>query len=209
MPTPTVPTDALTTRQKVKDMLNITDTSKDTIIDELITYVTTFIKSFCGGRQFLSASYDEQYDSFRYRRKIFLRQYPVTAVSNVYYRGGTPTNVVWNNYLADGYLPYLNEGYIHFDAQLPKVHLGLRVVYTAGYLIDFTNEFDSTHHTLPEDLTLCATELVVKLLNTGKAMGILEETTEGQGVKYGYKMRELDDMHRNILANYKTFRIAL
>lgn len=206
---PTVPTDALTTRQKVKDYLDITDTSHDTVIDELVTYITQFIKSYCGGRQFLSASYDEQYDSIRYRRKIFLRQFPVTAVSQVYYRSGTPSNVVWVVYAVDGYLPYLGQGYIHFYAQLPQVSLGLRVVYTAGYLIDFTNEFDPTKHNLPEDLTLVVTELCAKLYNIRKSAGILMESTEGQSVSYSYKMKELDDLHRNILAQYKVYRIAM
>lgn len=200
--------DALTTRQKVKDYLSIADTNSDVVIDEAINYITQFIKGYTGGRSFLSQSYDEQYDSFRFRRKIFLKQYPVTAVSTVYYRSGTPTAVVWVAYDANGYLPYLNEGYIHFYAQLPEVHLGLRVVYTAGYLISWANEFDPAQHTLPEDLTYVATELVAILMNTRKSAGIITETTEGQSVTYSFKARELDDNHRNVLAGYKVFRLA-
>lgn len=200
--------DALTTRQKVKDYLSISDTNSDVVIDEAINYITQFIKSYCGGRNFLSQSYTEMYDSFRFRRKIFLRQYPVTVVSLVSYRSGTPTAIVWVPYDANGYLPYLNEGYVHFYAQLPEVHLGLQVVYTAGYLIDFTNEFDPTKHTLPEDLTYVATEMVAIMMNTRKSAGIITESTEGQSISYSFKARELDDNHRNILSGYKTFRLA-
>lgn len=206
MPT-TVPTDALTTRQKVKDYLGITDAGTDTVIDELITYVTQMIKSYCGGRNFLSASYTEIYDSYRNRRSIFLKQRPVTSVSVVEYRSGTPTTPVWVTYNADGYLTYLEEGYIKFYAKLPEISQGLRVTYVAGYLIDFANEFSATH-TLPEDLTLVATEIVAKIFNTRKSAGILNETTEGQSVSYSYKSHELDDNSRNILSSYQTHRVA-
>lgn len=208
---PTVPPDALTTRQKVKDYLGIVDAGTDAIIDELITYCTQFIKSYCGGRQFLNQTFDEQYDSYRTRTKIFLKNFPITSTQQnlvLYYRSGTPTAVQWIVYNADSYLLYQKEGYIHFYSKLPEVHLGFRVVYNAGYLIDFTQEFDPAHHTLPEDLTLVATELCAKQFNTRKSAGILQETTEGQSVAYSYKARELDDMHRNILNSYKAFRIA-
>ena len=207
MPT-TLVTDALTTRQKVKDYLDIADTTHDTVIDELINYTTQFIKSYCGGREFLNQSYTETYDSIRGRRKIFLKQMPVTAVSAVSYRSGTPTNVVWVTYNADGYLTYLKEGYIHFYAQLPEVSQGLRVQYTAGFLIDFTHEFDTTYHTLPQDVTFVATELTAKFFNTRKSMGILQESTEGQSISYSYKSREIDDAYRTILSKYTIFRVA-
>lgn len=209
MPTQTVPLDALTTRDKVKDYLGITDTNSDAIIDELITYATQFVKSYTGGRQFLAQDYVEMYDSFRYRRKIFLKQIPVNSLSLVEYRGGTPTNVVWINYNADGYLLYQGPGYVHFYAMLPEVHLGLRMHYNAGYLIDFDNEFDPAQHTLPADLTSVTTEIIAKIYNTRKAAGILQETTEGQSVSYSFKARELDDSSRNILAQYKVYRVAL
>lgn len=207
MPT-TVPPNALTTRQKVKDYLSIDDTDSDTIIDELITSATQFVQSYCGGRAFLAADYIEIKDSYRYRRSIFLNQHPANSVTKVEYRSGTPTAVVWVIYDANGYLPYLNEGYVKFYARLPEISQGLRITYNAGYLIDFTNEFDPTMHTLPEDLTLVCTEIVAKQYNTRKAIGILQETTEGQSVSYSYKARELDDMHRTILNGYKQFRIA-
>lgn len=205
----TVPLDALTTRQKVKDYLSISDSTGDTIIDELITQVTAFIKNYCGGRNFLAADYVEMYDSFRYRRKIFLKQRPVNSITTVEYRSGTPTSVVWVVYNADAYLKYLDEGYVHFYAQLPEVHLGLRVSYNAGYLIDFTDEFNVVHHTLPQDITMVANELIAKVYNTRKAAGLLQESTEGQSLSYSFKSRELDDNSRNILAQYKLFRVAL
>lgn len=202
-----VPADALTTRAKVKSYLDITDSNTDTIIDELINYTTQYIKSYCGGRSFLATNYVETYDTYRGRRKVFLKQRPVNSVSAVKYRSGTPTNVVWVTYNADGYLVYNDEGYIHFYAQLPQISQGLQITYNAGYLIDFANEF-TAQHTLPADLTLVATEICAKIFNTRKSAGILQETTEGQSVSYSYKSHELDDTHRTVLASYQQHRIA-
>lgn len=201
-----VPTDALTTRQKVKDFAGITDSASDTIIDQLITGVTMFIKNYCGGRNFLSASYVETYDTYRGRHKIFLKQVPVTAITTVEYRSGTPTVPIWNTYDANSYLTYLTPGYIHFYGALPQISQGLRVTYTAGYLIDFTNEFTATH-TLPADLTMAANEMCATFLNTRRSGGITAEATEGQSVNYDFK-HALTDTLVNILSNYKMYRVA-
>jgi len=196
----TIPTDSLTSRAKVKSFLGITDSTSDALIDELITYVTQFIKNYCG-RQFLVADYVEIKDTYRGRRVLFLKQYPVNTVASVEYRAGTPTSPVWNTYDANSYLPYFEEGYIKFYAKLPETMQGMRVNYNAGYLIDFTNEFDVAHHTLPEDITLVATEMCATILNTRKSAGISTETTEGQSITYGAK--DLSINAKTVLANYQ------
>jgi hypothetical protein len=207
MPT-TIPTDALTSRAKVKSYLGITGTDNDALIDELITYVTQFIKSYCGGRKFLAADYVETYDSYRTRRVVFLKQRPCNSITTVEYCSGTPSAVVWVTYNADSYLKYLEEGYIKFYAQLPQISQGFRVSYNAGYKIDFSQEFDPLFHTLPEDITLVATELVVKILNTRKAVGISNESTEGQSVTYSRVIGELEGRHVQILGSYKYLKVA-
>ena len=197
---------ALTTIDKVKDYIGVTDTSLDTVIASFINGVTDFIQGYCGGRNFLSQSYVETYDTRRNHRKIFLKQFPATAVSDVSYRSGTPTNPIWVTYNADSYLKYLPEGYLYFYGFLPEIHQGLRITYTAGYLIDFTNEFDTTKHTLPYDLTLAANSIIALEINTRKSKGISLEMTEGQRVQY---LRVVDDEVRNILKKYSTVHLAV
>lgn len=204
MPT-TIPTDALTTRAKVKSFLGITASDNDALIDELITYVTAYAKSYCG-RNFLAAALVEAYDTYEGRKKLFLRQRPVNSITSVEYRSGTPSSPVWNTYNADSYLKYLDEGYIHFYGLLPEVHQGLRVTYNAGYLIDFTQEFDTAHHTLPEDLTLAVTEIIAGILNTRKASGVTNEATEGQSITYA--IGKLSENTKATLDKYKFIRIA-
>lgn len=206
MPT-TVPTDALTTRTKVKSYMGITSTDNDTVIDELITGVTAFIKAYCGGRSFLNQAHVETYDSKHGRHKIFLNQLPVTALTAVEYRAGTPSTPTWITYNADSYLLYGNAGYIHFYGALPEAPQGFRISYTAGYLIDFANEFTSTH-TLPADLTMASNEMIATILNTRKSGGITTESTEGQAITYDTMAGAMSKNVKNILNGYKIFRIA-
>lgn len=205
MPT-TVPTDALTTRTKVKSYLGISGTDSDTVIDELITGVTSFVKNYCGGRNFLSQSYSEIKDTKHGRHKLFLKNFPVTALASVEYRGGTPSTPIWNTYNADSYLPYYDAGYIFFYGALPEVAQGMRINYTAGYLIDWANEFTATH-TLPADLTMVVNEMIGTILNTRKSGGITNEATEGQSVTYDYK-KALSASGKATLDNYKIIHIA-
>ena len=199
--------DNLTTVDKVKEYLGITDSNSDAVITALVSSVSQYISSYCGGRQFGSHDYVETYDTYSGRRKIFLRQIPVTAVTVVKYRSGTPSSPVWNTYNADSYLTYLKPGYIHFYGPLPEVPQGLQVTYTAGYLIDFNNYDDINLHTLPKDRTMAANEMIGNILNTRKAGGIASETTEGQTIQYDLK-RAMTESVKNTLDNYKIIFIA-
>ena len=203
---------ALTTLQKVKDLLNITDTNSDTIINALINYNSMWVQNYCGGRNFLNQQYVEVYDTRKMSQKIFLRQRPITSDMTtlvVKYRSGIPTNPVWVVYDANGYLLYQPEGYLHFYGYLPKVHQGLQITYNAGYLIDFTNEFDNTKHTLPEDLTWAVTQLIARDYNLRYAHGQSMVVTEGQKIQYADKTAPIDNDLRNIIDSYKTFHFAV
>lgn len=198
---------ALTTRQKVKDYLGISDSSKDTIIDILINGATDFIETYCGKRRFKSASYVEIKDC-NGQKRLFLNQYPVTAVASVEYRSGTPSSPTWVTYNADSYLKYLDEGYVQFYAKLPLVPQGMRVNYTAGYLIDFANEFTATH-TLPFDLTQVCTEIVAKKVGLATSQGISSQSTEGQSISFDVTAKDLSSEHKTILSTYQAFRYAI
>lgn len=207
---------ALTTRQKVKDYLGITNTNSDSLIDTLVNQATDKIESFCGGRRFLQTVYSqEMYDAMGGRSQIggsiiFLRQFPVTTLSLVEYRSGTVTVPAWVTYDANGYLLYDKPGYVKFFAVLPTISLGLRFTYTAGYLIDFTNETDITKHTLPFDLTDLATQLCALQMNLRKSQGIKLEMTEGQRVEFiDMQGKGFLPEHLEILRKYQTLRMTI
>ncbi len=202
---------ALTTLAKVKLSLGIDSatTTYDDVLNTLINGVTDFIENYCGSRRFLSTTYtNEIHDSVRGRSQFFTN-FPVTTLTTVEYRSGTPSNPTWNTFNADGYLLYGKEGYVKFYATLPEVMQGLRYTYIAGYLIDFAHETDITKHTLPFDLTMVATDLVCKAYNLKQAQGLESMSTEGQTVVFGNLAKKLDDNHELILGNYQTLRLNI
>ena len=205
---------ALTTLDKVKLYYGIpsTDTSLDDTITTLINNATGFIESFCGSRRFATTTYtSETYDSMGGRSEIggsiiFLKQFPVTNLATVAYRSGTILAPNWVTYDANGYILYPNEGYVKFYAVLPTISQGLQFTYTAGYLVDFTNETDNTKHTLPFDLTDVCTMIVAEQMNRRKSLGIKLELTEGQRVEF-FDRTNMDPMILETLRKYQTIRM--
>lgn len=194
---------ALTTKEKVKTQLGITGSDSDAQIESLIGYITDFIEGSCGGRRFKRTTYsNEQYDTDDCKRDLFLKQMPVSSVTSVEYRTGTVTNSSWITYNADNYIPYLAEGYIHFFASLGKTHLGLRVTYVAGYLIDFANETNASLHTLPQDISGLATDLVCLMIQKKGTEGIQSQTTEGQSVTFTDPEKVMNSIHKSIIQKY-------
>lgn len=197
---------ALTSRQLVKDLLGLSDTSQDALIDELINAASDFIENYCGGRRFLATDYVEVYDSNN-SNKVFLRQRPCNAISLVNYRAGVPSNPTWIAYNANGYLTYLKEGYVAFFARFVPVPQAFQITYNAGFLIDWTNYNDRTLHTLPYDLTQCTNELIALWYNRRNAAGIAREQTEGQMIVY-FETNDISTLQKTILNKYKQYNIA-
>ena len=56
-------TTQLSTLARVKLALGLSDTSKDVLIDQIVTQVSAYIKTACGGREFGTAVYTEIYDA--------------------------------------------------------------------------------------------------------------------------------------------------
>ena len=202
----------LTTKEKVKTLVGIGDTSKDDLIDMLINNVSDFVQGYCGNRRFLNQTYtNEIYDAEINRGSkggscVFFHQFPITAFTTLEYRSGTVVSPVWVTYDPQSYITYLKQGFIRLYAILPEVSQGLRVTYTAGYLIDFTNEGDQTKHTLPFDLTFAVTEIVARKLQLRQSQGITRQQVEGQMAIM------TDDMTKDqiaVLKKYSTPRMAI
>jgi len=199
---------ALTTKEKVKSYLSLSGSTNDVLIDMLIDQATAFIENYCGGRKFLSQSYTDVVDT-KGGDKLFFENYPVTALTSVKYRSGTPSSPIWNVYNVDTYLLYSKAGYVKFFGQLPVSSQGIQLVYTAGYLIDFTQETNPTFHTLPNDLSMACTMFVASLFQNRQAQGISQLRTEGQEVRYKDLSEELPPSVKTILSQYQTFRYAV
>lgn len=199
---------ALTTKEKVKSYLSLSGTGNDVLIDMLIDQATAFIENYCGGRKFLSQSYTDVVDT-KGGDKLFFENYPVTALTSVKYRSGTPSSPIWNVYNVDTYLLYNKAGYVKFFGLLPVSSQGIQLVYTAGYLIDFTQETNPAFHTLPNDLAMACTMFVASLFQSRQAQGVSQLRTEGQEIRYKDLSEELPPSVKTILSQYQTFRYAV
>jgi len=198
----------LTTTQKVKDYLGIVSATTDTTITELVKNYSNQVEAFCS-RSFESTTYTEYFDTQDGDSKIFLRNYPTTTVSSIQYRTGTWGNITWSDFNENDYLINDNQGKIAFSYRFPALEKYLKVVYTGGYLIDFSNESDITKHTLPFDLTQTVTEMVANAFNLRKTGGISSETTEGQSITYQTGNRDLtkNSDYRDRLNRYRNFNL--
>jgi uncharacterized phiE125 gp8 family phage protein len=193
----------LTTKAKVKTYLGISGTTHDTLIDELIKNATASIERFCN-RSFTEATHTEYFDTTRSDSKIFLRNYPVASLTSVKYRTGTWGAITWESLNSNDYL--LNEnGKVAFAFPFPEAEKYFEIVYTGGYKIDFTDELDTSAHTLPFDLTQVATEIVAQTFNQRTSVGISNESTEGQSITY--KDSDVTKQYQSRLLSFRNINI--
>lgn len=193
---------ALTTKEKVKEPLGISDSASDTLIDSIISGTTDWIESYCGGRRFKSTAYSNKIFDSKGGDALFLPQYPISTVSALEYRGGTWSTPIWTAFNANDYLLYGDRGYIQFSTRYNAYPQYFRVSYTAGFLIDFGRELDTTYHTLPFDVTQAATEIAVKSYERRLAQGKVSESVEGQSVTWAVN-QDVSPEQMKVLNRYR------
>lgn len=193
-------TNQLTTKERVKARLTISGTSFDTLLDRLVSSVSSFIKGEIH-RELKEADYVEMYSIYQSKRNLMLNQYPVSAISKVEYRRGSYSDPDWTEYSRDEY---------ELDGDGKAGILGLafmavginkiRVSYTAGYKIDFTKETDITKHNLPEEISDLCERLVVKWFRKRDSWGKTSEGSQGDSVSW---KNELEEEDRRVISRYK------
>jgi hypothetical protein len=169
---------ALTTLQRVKDRLGLTSAGFDALLERLIDASTDFIESHCG-RRFKESTYSNEMCLMESDggRMLMLKQSPVSALSALQYRLGTPDNPSWTAYLASEFelVGDGSSGLVRIYSGVPKGTNNIRASYTAGYKIDFTNPYTATH-TLPFDLSDLCERLIVKAFKKREAVGKQSES---------------------------------
>lgn len=193
----------LTTKNRVKDRLNISSTNLDTLIDRLIAAVTDFIEGETGGRRFLRTTYTNEVYSVMNdgQQYLALKQIPIVSVSALEYRTGLKSNPNWTAFNTDDW-EILEDGATGLiklaGMPSPEVNV-LRVSYVAGYLIDFDSAGSPTSHTLPYDLTDLAEELIDKKLKRRNNEGVQSESYAEGSITYAAL---LSDANKAVLARY-------
>ena len=168
----TLNANALISVAELDEILQITIGDSD-LSATLINIASDFINNFTN-RKILSRTYtDEAYDGNN-DCKIYLKQYPVTAVSTVKSWDTYNNEVSYTYTVYTEYLIYTDEGYIYIRGKTVPGHKNYRVTYTAGYvLVD-----------VPYDLkNACAQLAGLVYYNKGKA-GVKSETIGKYSITY-------------------------
>jgi hypothetical protein len=138
-----------TTKERVKDLLQITGTSQDDVLDRLITSTSQRIESFID-RPLQSSARTEEYSIKPRQNTLFLRAYPLNtqaSVTTVKVAGdwdfAAATAVDSSSYHVD-----LDTGMLHFNYYPTTNYLGnnmatapniVQIVYTGGFAANTTN----------------------------------------------------------------------
>ena len=215
---------ALTTLERVKTRLQITNTNYDLFLTRLINSVTDHIEGQCGlarGHHFVSTTYNNEVYSVSQPRQVYiiLRAPNVTAISSFQYRAGTVSNPSWTSFITDqweyknpqprpddtnGTLLWGPAGIIRVYGVLPRLMDNMiRISYTAGYMVDWYNEGMGNNpvtHWLPADLSQLADDLIVRWWKRRELAGQSGQTLEGQAVTGWRDAMDGDDI--NVINRY-------
>lgn len=201
---------ALTTEARIKDRLGLSasDATRDTVIKRMMYACTDFIEKTCGGRRFKRQTISQElYDGspFNSQKKdniIILKNAPVIAgqTITVEYNAGTFASPSWVAF-ASGDIAGVDydAGIIYLNSGLPVGSGNIRVSYTAGYLIDFANEFNDTNHTLPNDISDLCDRLTTRLFKKRESEGRDAEGFQASQITWGSFLKDED---KTIIANY-------
>lgn len=188
---------ALCTVAQVKTHLDISVTTWDTLIEDLIDATTDMIESYCGGRRFKTSGSDvtEYYDGDVLRdgkNIIALTKYPIISITSVSYSSGDYNNPTWTAYdPASFYIKNSNRGLLYMNS-LPYEHQSIRVVYQGGYT------------TIPNDLALACIMWVARIFNRRKSGDASNESVGGASVAW---MADMPIEVKQILANYRDYAV--
>lgn len=178
-----LPSHALTTLSRVKNRLGIADatTTFDTVLERAIMIATSMIESACSDRRFYTTAHAQEVHNVEQGQTVlYLYHWDVTALTLVEYNYGTPGTPAWTTLVADNYA--LMDGGKNGRVRLYTGYQGInaiRVTYTAGYLIDWANEFSATH-TLPFEITDLCERLAIAKFN--------KRTDEGKSIQSSQEM---------------------
>ncbi len=202
---------ALTTVQRIKDLLSITVTSADPVLLRLVNSATDFIQGYCN-EFFMQKTYSNELYSILGERQEFLmlNHGNVSALSSLQYRAGTPSNPSWMNFIQDEYELVEPDASGISKSGLVRIYAGfspllytstnaIRATYTAGFLISWPDFGDPTKHNLPADLTALCENIVVRHWKHRESSGKKSESMKDTNVTWN---EFLDGFEKDILDRY-------
>lgn len=198
---------ALTSESRIKTRITISGTGQDTLIKRVMYSVTDLIEKHTGRRFKRQTISNELYDGSANIQKqesrrdvLILKNAPVASITSIEYKTNSNSSPTWVAFSVDDYDVNLTSGIVRFKGGIPAGMQNIRVSYVAGYLIDFSNEFDDSLHTLPYDISDLCERLTIKIFKKRESEGRSQETFRESSIVWSSLLSEED---KSILANYK------
>lgn len=210
-------TQALTTIANVKTYLDISDTSQDSKIEQLINSVSDDIASRCN-RVFLSAERTEKLTG-NGRQTLLLTYYPITDVKSVTANDTALTEATDFDVLADegsllkieGVWPKIESYQMLRPPYIPElpyvdensIKRNIEVVYTAGYILPYQAASGETPvvPTLPYDIEMACIKMIAADINR---KGSEHEKSENLGpLQSAFLDSDYSDSVLSVLERYK------
>lgn len=129
--------DSLTTKENIKERLQITATTWDDFLDRVIQAVTARIEQMTG-RRFIQGTFTNELhdgaDMYGHARTfLIVKNAPLQSVSSIQYKAGSNSDPDWTAFDTDDYTVNLQSGIIHFPHGLPAGFQNIRITYTGGF----------------------------------------------------------------------------
>jgi len=174
---------------EVKETLNISDTSQDSFLTNLINRVTDWIERYCGHRRFLATDYVEELYSGNGTPYLVTKHWPINSVTKIEERDTELREDEWTE---------IDSEYYHIkEPEKASIYLiggtwgGTRNVFNEG-VNNYRVTYNAGYETIPEDLKLVCIELVKKFYNDRRNSGMRSETLgEYSYTRMGATLKEL------------------
>jgi hypothetical protein len=204
--------EALTTVARLKTYLDITGTSKDTLLSMIIIGTSSFFERV-SGRSFGRQAVSQEVYNGKGTHSLVLRRFPIdTAQTFTLERRDNYLNESdsWETVDSEQYFVNAKSGIIKGTTGFYAGNLNYRVTYTGGFYLPSDSEFqDGTDDDkdLPYDVELAVLKLCAYEYTKRKSVGVQSERVRDMQIVY-MKAVEQDKDIQNILQHYKTYGYA-
>jgi len=184
---------ALTTLARVKTLLNISGSTYDTLLEDIINAVTDAIENQCS-RRFAETTHTEEQIDGTGKPSLFVKFYPITIFTKLEVRTGKTT---WVEVDSDDYRINSDTGELQLTGDTREGFRNYRATYDAGFT------------TIPYDLDMAAAQMAAHEFNTrGQGGGQIESESLGDyTVSYRKGTDESDKFIDGVIEKYKKYKV--
>lgn len=168
----------LTDLNRVKAYLNLSNTTDDIFIQDLIDGVQSQIENYCS-RKFDVATYTENYQC---KHKCFPKNTPLISVTSIV----RDDNII----TTDDYK--IRGNWIEFTSDLKGYTMAGSILYQNDYFSNVDIVYTAGYENIPKDLTMAATKLVIMEYKDSRENRLGIEVEREGDVQYTYSKKDVE-----------------